>query len=90
MKIAFECGIIEPYNMTLDQISRGLARCYMTFYGNKMKEVMKLEDGFKRRYMICAFKAMMKYFHNHFDFGDEKIPHDMEELKELQIEMNAE
>ena len=54
--------------MTLDQVSRGLASCYL----------------------ICAFKAMMKYFHNHFDFGDEKIPHDMEELKELQIEMNAE
>lgn len=79
--------IIEPYNMTLDQVSRELARCYMTFYGNKMKEIIALEDCFKRRYMMSAFKAMMKDFHKHFDFGDEKIPHDMPGLKELQDEL---
>lgn len=75
--------IIEPYAMSLEQVSRELARCYMTFYGNKMKEVMALEDGFKRRYMMSAFKAMMKDFHKHFDFGDQKIPHDMPGLHAL-------
>lgn len=76
--------IIEPENMSLDQVTVELARCYMTFYGNKMQEVLKLEDCFKRRYMISAFKAMMKDFHTHFDFGDQKIPHDMHGIKELQ------
>ncbi len=75
--------IIEPYAMPLEQVSRELARCYMTFYGNKMKEVLALEDGFKRRYMMSAFKAMMKDFHKHFDFGDQSIPHDMPGLQEL-------
>lgn len=76
--------IIEPYAMSLDQVKRELARCYMTFYGNKMQEVMQLPDGFKRRYMLSAFKAMMKDFHNHFDFGDQPIPHDMPGLHALQ------
>jgi anaerobic magnesium-protoporphyrin IX monomethyl ester cyclase len=75
--------IIEPYAMSLDQVSRELARCYMTFYGKKMQEVMQLEDGFKRRYMLSAFKAMMKDFHKHFDFGGEEMPHDMPEMAAL-------
>ena len=75
--------IIEPDNMSLDEVKRQLARCYMTFYGNKMKEVMALPDGFKRRYMLSAFKAMMKDFRTHFDFGDLEVPHDMPGLKEL-------
>ncbi len=69
--------IIEPHAMSLEQVSRELARCYMTFYGQKMKEVRALEDGFKRRYMLSAFAAMMKDFHQHFDFGDQQPPHAM-------------
>ena len=81
--------IIEPYAMSLDQVHRELARCYMTFYGNKMKEVMTLPEGFKRDYMMSAFKAMMKDFHKHFDFGDQKIPHDMAGLRELKSAIDA-
>lgn len=55
----------------------------MAFYGNKMKEVVALEEGFKRRYIMSAFKAMMKDFHKHFDFGDAPIPHDMPGLHAL-------
>jgi anaerobic magnesium-protoporphyrin IX monomethyl ester cyclase len=81
--------IIEPYAMSLDQVTRELARCYMTFYGNKMKEVLALEDGFQRRYMLSAFKAMMKDFHKHFDFGGKPIPHDMPGLAELRVAVEA-
>ncbi len=81
--------IIKPYEMELEQVSRELARCYMTFYGNKMKEVMALEDGFKRRYMMSAFKAMMKDFHQHFDFGDQPIPHNMAGLDALKDAIQA-
>ena len=75
--------IIEPYAMSLDQVSRELARCYMTFYGKKMQEVLLLGDGFKRRYMLSAFKAMMKDFHKHFDFTGGENPHDMPEMAAL-------
>ncbi len=75
--------IIEPYAMSLDQVQRELARCYMVFYGHKMKEVVALPDGFKRRYMLSAFKQMMKDFHKHFDFGDMPMPHNMPGMQEL-------
>jgi anaerobic magnesium-protoporphyrin IX monomethyl ester cyclase len=60
--------IIEPYEMTLEEVSLALGRCYMTFYGAKMKEILSLPDGFKRRYMLSAMKEMMKDYGSHFDF----------------------
>jgi len=57
--------------------------CYMTFYGKKMQEMMLLEDGFKRRYMLSAFKAMMKDFHKHFEFTGGAMPHDHPEMAAL-------
>jgi anaerobic magnesium-protoporphyrin IX monomethyl ester cyclase len=66
--------IIEPYAMSLDDVYRALARCYMGFYGQKMLEVANLEDGFKRRYMMSAFQQMMKDYGNQFDFLREEMP----------------
>lgn len=60
--------IIEPYEMTMDDITIALGRCYMTFYGSKMKEIMALPEGFKRRYMLSAMKEMMKDYGRNFDF----------------------
>jgi len=69
--------IIEPYEMSLDDVYRALAKCYMTFYRLKMKEVLKLEDGFKRRYMLSAFEQMMKDYGEQFDFLGIDVPHPM-------------
>lgn len=66
--------IIEPYEMSLDDVYRALARCYMGFYGQKMAEVAALDDGFKRRYMMSAFQQMMKDYGNQFDFLREEMP----------------
>ena len=66
--------IIEPYEMSLDDVYRALAKCYMTFYGQKMKEVASLEDGFKRRYMMSAFEQMMKDYGEQFDFLRDEMP----------------
>jgi anaerobic magnesium-protoporphyrin IX monomethyl ester cyclase len=60
--------IIEPYEMTMDEITLALGRCYMTFYASKMKEIIALPNGFKRRYMLSAMKQMMKDYGEHFDF----------------------
>jgi len=60
--------IVEPYEMTMDEITIALGRCYMTFYASKMKEIMSLPEGFKRRYMLSAMKNMMKDYGEHFDF----------------------
>lgn len=66
--------IIEPYEMSLDDVYRALARCYMGFYGQKMREVADLPDGFKRRYMMSAFQQMMKDYGDRFDFLREEMP----------------
>jgi anaerobic magnesium-protoporphyrin IX monomethyl ester cyclase len=66
--------IIEPYEMSLDDVYRALARCYMGFYGQKMREVADLPDGFKRRYMMSAFQQMMKDYGTQFDFLREEMP----------------
>jgi anaerobic magnesium-protoporphyrin IX monomethyl ester cyclase len=66
--------IIEPYAMSLDDVYRALAKCYMTFYGHKMKEVAALPDGFKRRYMMSAFEQMMKDYGDKFDFLRDEMP----------------
>jgi anaerobic magnesium-protoporphyrin IX monomethyl ester cyclase len=60
--------IVEPYEMTMDEVTIALGRCYMTFYAAKTKEIMALPDGFKRRYMLSAMKEMMKDYGQHFDF----------------------
>ncbi len=69
--------IIEPYEMSLDDVYRALAQCYMTFYGHKMREVAALPDGFKRRYMMSAFEQMMKDYGERFDFLGEEMPRGM-------------
>ena len=62
--------IVEPYQMTMAEITKALGSCYMQFYGNKMHEIVALEDGFKRRYMLSAFMLMMKDHGASFDFDD--------------------
>jgi anaerobic magnesium-protoporphyrin IX monomethyl ester cyclase len=72
--------IVEPYEMSLDDVYRALAKCYMTFYSRKMREVADLPDGFKRRYMMSAFEQMMKDYGDRFDFLREEMPEGMGDL----------
>lgn len=66
--------IIEPHAMSLDDVTRALGHCYMTFYSKKAREVHALPDGFKRRYMLSAFKQMMKDYGERFDFAGAGMP----------------
>lgn len=58
--------IVEPYEMTIDEVNQAVARCYMEFYRVKAPEVLALPDGFKRRYMLSAFKEMMRGYRDQF------------------------
>jgi anaerobic magnesium-protoporphyrin IX monomethyl ester cyclase len=66
--------IVEPYEMSLEDVTVALAQCYMRFYARKMPEVLALPDGFKRRYMLSAFQAMMKGYQTHFSYLGDKMP----------------
>jgi anaerobic magnesium-protoporphyrin IX monomethyl ester cyclase len=67
--------IIEPYNMSMDDITASLSKCYMSFYKNKMKEVLSLKPGFKKKYLLSAFKLMMRDYGQAFDFSGSMGPH---------------
>ena len=66
--------IIEPYAMTLEEVSIALGRCYMEFYAQKIPEIKALPDGFKRRYLLSACKEMMKAYGKHFSHLGAKMP----------------
>ncbi|HJV22022.1 MAG TPA: radical SAM protein, partial [Holophagaceae bacterium] len=51
--------IIEPYAMSLEEVTLALGRCYMGFYEKKIPEIRALPDGFKRRYLLSACREMM-------------------------------
>lgn len=55
--------VIRPKKMTRDEIFTAVLRSYKEFYMNKFSEIMSLESGFKRDYMIRSMKVMM---HNSF------------------------
>jgi anaerobic magnesium-protoporphyrin IX monomethyl ester cyclase len=60
--------------MSLQDVMIALGKCYMEFYARKMPEVLRLPDGFKRRYMLSAFQEMMKGYQEHFSFLGGKMP----------------
>ena len=66
--------IIEPYAMTLEEVSIALGRCYMEFYAQKIPEIHALPDGFKRRYLLSACKEMMGAYGRHFGHLGSKMP----------------
>jgi anaerobic magnesium-protoporphyrin IX monomethyl ester cyclase len=66
--------IIEPYAMTLEEVTIALGKCYMAFYAQKIPQIQALPDGFKRRYLLSACKEMMKAYGHHFSHLGAKMP----------------
>lgn len=66
--------IVEPYAMSLEQVMIALGKCYMSFYANKMTEIIALPDGFKKRYMMGALREMMKGYREFFEYLGVKMP----------------
>ena len=77
--------IIEPFQMSLEEVSEALAKCYVEFYGHKVKEVLALEDGFKKDYLLSAFRLMMKDQHSAFNIKGMQMHHQGMEMRELAI-----
>lgn len=51
--------IIEPTGMTLEDIDRAIVDCYRSFYMDKLKELNKISDRFKKEYMLVSMRLMM-------------------------------
>jgi anaerobic magnesium-protoporphyrin IX monomethyl ester cyclase len=52
--------IIKPHAMTLDQIDLAIIDCYRRFYMPKMLDFRKIEDPFRRNYLLTSMKLIMK------------------------------
>ena len=72
-------AIIEPDNMTMQEVTQALGQCYMKFYRAKMQEVFGLPDRFKKRSMMSALRLMMTAHGANFDFAGAgmSMPHPM-------------
>ena len=46
----------------------------MLIVKHDQSHIVELEDGFKRRYMLSAFKLMMKDHGDKFDFAGSDMP----------------
>ena len=66
--------IIEPFQMTLEEVAQAMTKCYMKFYGNKMQEIFSMEDGFNKDYMMSAMRLMMKEQCSAFRMTGMKMP----------------
>jgi anaerobic magnesium-protoporphyrin IX monomethyl ester cyclase len=51
--------VIKPERMTLQEIDRAIIDCYQSFYMGKLKELLRMENNFKKRYLLSSMKLIM-------------------------------
>jgi anaerobic magnesium-protoporphyrin IX monomethyl ester cyclase len=51
--------VVKPKRMTLSQIDQAIIDCYRKFYMEKLKELLNLQDEFKKKYLLTSMKVMM-------------------------------
>lgn len=52
--------VVRPVGMSLEEVDRAIVDCYRRFYMGKLREVLRMEDPFKRRYLLYSMKLMMR------------------------------
>lgn len=53
-------AVIEPQNMTLQDVNKAIVSCYKEFYMHRMKTFENYADAFKRKYFLSSMKLVMK------------------------------
>lgn len=66
--------IVEPFHMSLEEVGEAMTKCFMEFYSHKLRETLALEDGFRKDYMMSAFRLMMKGQHSAFKMEGMTMP----------------
>ena len=51
--------VIKPRQMSLEDLDRAIIECYQSFYMGKFRELISLNDEFKRRYILSSMKLIM-------------------------------
>ena len=81
--------IIEPFQMSLEEVTEALAKCYMKFYSHKMQEIFTMEDGYKKDYMMSAMRLMMKDQCSAFRMKGKQMQHQGMAMLDLVAEFRA-
>lgn len=59
-KYNFVEPVVKPKNMTVEEISQAVIGSYRRYYMDKVKEYNKIEDDFKRDYLLRSMQVMME------------------------------
>lgn len=59
-KYNFVEPVVKPKNMSMEEISQAVIDCYRRYYMDKVKEYDKIQDEFKRDYLLRSMKVMME------------------------------
>ncbi|MHB8846737.1 MAG: cobalamin-dependent protein [Nitrospirota bacterium] len=51
--------VIKPEQMSLQAVDWAIIDCYRSFYMGKMKEIVSMQDEFKRKYLLSSMKLIM-------------------------------
>ena len=51
--------VIKPEKMSLQAVDWAIIDCYRSFYMGKLKEIVSMQDEFKRRYLLSSMKLIM-------------------------------
>jgi len=82
-KYNFVEPVVKPQDMTIEEIRGNLINCYRSYYMNKVKEYDRIEDPFKREYLLRSMKVMMeKSFLVKYIAGMGEIPEEVRKLLE--------
>jgi anaerobic magnesium-protoporphyrin IX monomethyl ester cyclase len=77
-KYHFVHPIIKPRNMEVSKLWSKLIDCFRVFYLNKAKQLLSMEKGFKKDYMMKSMKIMhQQFFANKFGKKVIKLPVEM-------------
>lgn len=84
--------VIKPEKMSLKEVDLAIIDCYRSFYMGKMKEILTMNDPFKKHYLLSSMKLIMNSSFIVDKLGSlGHIPPQMKEmLKRLQTDSETE
>lgn len=59
-KYNFVEPVVKPKNMSMAEISQAVIDCYRRYYMDKVKDYDRIQDEFKRDYLLRSMKVMME------------------------------
>ncbi|MBU7006714.1 B12-binding domain-containing radical SAM protein [Phosphitispora fastidiosa] len=90
-KYHFVYPVIKPAQMEIPRLWSALVNCFRVFYLNKVQQLVLMEDGFKKDYMLKSVRIMHTHFFvNNFGKNTISLPAEMGNIIDSIIGMSKE